>query len=59
MEIPVEVMGLGICDGLDRSLKRLLDGLFVTLLVDEIEEPDFVVDSGLLREVETERGYLG
>lgn len=58
MEIPIEVMRLGIGHGLDRALKRLLDGLLVTLLVDEIDEPDFVVDPGLLGEVEPKRGYL-
>lgn len=59
MEIPVQVMRLGIGNGLDRPLKRLFDGLFVTLLIDEVDEPDFVVNPGLLRQVKPKRGYLG
>jgi hypothetical protein len=58
MEIPIQIMRLGIRNSLYGALECLLDRLFVALLVDEVDEPDFVVDSGLLGEVESQRGYL-
>lgn len=58
VEIPIKVVRLGIRDGLHRALERFLDGLLMALLVDEVDEPDFIVDPSLLGQVESQGGYL-
>lgn len=51
VEVKVLVVGPLLAEGLHRVLERLLDGLLVPLLVDEVDEVEVAVEVELVRDV--------
>lgn len=55
MEVVVCIVHLGIVEHFDSALERLLDGLFVALLVDQVDDVHVSVGPNLLFEVSLRR----